>query len=57
MKTLTLLFLVLAGVGATLLSSCASHTAYTGPNMNPAYYNPSSRNFETRWPFGPAGFR
>jgi hypothetical protein len=56
-KTLKLLFLVLAGVGAALLSSCASHSAYTGPNTNPAYYNPDSREFETRWPFGPAGFR
>ena len=58
MKKVTLLFLCVVGLGSTLLSSCSmNHEAYTGPNMNPAYYNPESRNFESRWPFGPGGFR
>jgi hypothetical protein len=56
-KKATLLVLLVAGLGSTLLSSCANHTAYTGPQTNPAYFNPDSREFETRWPFGPGGFR
>ena len=57
MKKVTLLFLCVVGLSSTLLSSCANHTAYSGPQMNPAYYNPDSREFESRWPFGPAGYR
>jgi hypothetical protein len=56
-KKVTLIFLCLVGLSSTFLSSCANHEAYTGPNMNPAYYNPDSREFESRWPFGPGGFR
>jgi hypothetical protein len=57
-KKATLLVLFLAGLGSTLLSSCANQkTVYTGPQMNPAYFNPDAREFETRWPFGPGGFR
>ena len=58
MKKVTLLFLCVVGLGSTLLSSCSmNHAAYTGPQMNPAYYNPDAREFESRWPFGPAGYR
>jgi hypothetical protein len=56
-KKLTLLLLLGAGAATALLSSCVNHPAYTGPNINPAYYNPNTRDFESRWPFGPAGFR
>ena len=57
MKKVTLLFLCVVGLASTLLSSCMNHEAYTGPQMNPAYYNPDAREFEARWPFGPAGYR
>jgi hypothetical protein len=48
-------------LGPLLLSGCA-HTGGTAgqavPSANPARYsyNPASRDFETRWPFGPANY-
>jgi hypothetical protein len=56
-KTISLLFLVLAGICSGLLSSCAGTKSATLSASNPAYYNPDSREFESRWPFGPGGFR
>jgi hypothetical protein len=57
MKTMTLLLVVAAGFGSMLLSSCATGGGAQA-STNPAYYDPNSKNFpETRWPFGPGGFR
>jgi len=57
MKKVSLLVLVLAGIYSGLLCSCANSKAPTISPSNPAYYNPDSREFESRWPFGPAGYR
>ena len=57
MKTITLLFLGIVGICSGLLCSCAgTRPSHLSPS-NPAYYNPDSREFEARWPFGPAGYR
>jgi hypothetical protein len=59
MKTASLLLLVAGGLCSALFSSCANSGTKTGglSPSNPAYYNPDSREFESRWPFGPAGYR
>ena len=57
MKKISLLFLVIAGIGSGLLSSCANTKSSNLSPSNPAYYNPDSREFESRWPFGPGGYR
>ena len=57
MKTITLLFLGIAGICSGLLCSCSGTRASHLSPSNPAYYNPDSREFEARWPFGPAGYR
>jgi hypothetical protein len=57
MKQISLLFLAVAGIGSGLLCSCAGTKPATLSPSNPAYYNPDAREFESRWPFGPAGFR
>lgn len=59
-KILFALMLLAGGLSSLLFSSCASSGGKTASNLspsNPAYYNPDSREFESRWPFGPAGFR
>jgi hypothetical protein len=57
MKTVTLLLVVAAGFGSMLLSSCATGGGAQA-SSNPAYYDPNSKVFpDTRWPFGPGGFR
>ena len=61
LKSTKLMFLALAFV-TTLLHGCAqSGTASKQSNTasaNPAMYNynPGTRDFETRWPFGPANY-
>jgi hypothetical protein len=57
MKTITLLFLAIVGIGSGLLCSCANSKAPNLSPSNPAYYNPDAREFEARWPFGPGGYR
>jgi hypothetical protein len=57
MKKISLLFLFVAGIGSAFLSSCAGTRPANLSPANPAYYNPDSREFEARWPFGPAGYR
>ncbi|HEY4813159.1 MAG TPA: hypothetical protein VIH58_00705 [Chthoniobacterales bacterium] len=57
MKTITLLFLGVLGICSGLLSSCAGTKSSNLTPSNPAYYNPDSREFESRWPFGPGGYR
>jgi hypothetical protein len=59
-KTLFPLMLLAGGLSALLFSSCANSGTKTASNLspsNPAYYNPDSREFESRWPFGPGGYR
>ena len=59
-KILFPLMLLASGLSSLLFSSCASSGGKMASNIspsNPAYYNPDSREFESRWPFGPAGFR
>jgi len=59
-KALLPLMLLAGGLCSLMFSSCASSGGKTASNLspsNPAYYNPDSREFESRWPFGPAGFR
>ena len=60
-KILLPLMLLAGGLSSLLFSSCASSgggkTASNLSPSNPAYYNPDSREFESRWPFGPTGFR
>jgi hypothetical protein len=61
LQSTKLMFLALAFV-PTLLNGCAqSGTASKQSNTasaNPAMYNynPGTRDFETRWPFGPANY-
>jgi hypothetical protein len=56
MKPIALLLLAVGGLCSLLLSSCASGGAPSSPN--PAYYDPNSKTFpDTRWPFGPGGYR
>jgi len=57
MKTISLLFLVVAGICSGLLCSCANTKPTNLSPSNPAYYNPDAREFESRWPFGPGGYR
>jgi hypothetical protein len=57
MKTITLLFLGIVVICSALLCSCAGTKPANLSSSNPAYYNPDSREFEARWPFGPAGYR
>jgi len=64
MKSVTLMLVVAGGVCSLLLSSCASGGG-SHASSNPAYYNasPTVKELtpatfpESRWPFGPAGFR
>jgi hypothetical protein len=64
MKTVTLLLVAAGGLCSLLLSSCAGGGGRTASN-NPAYYNPNPTHKEltpatfpeSRWPFGPGGFR
>ena len=59
-KTLFPLMLLAGGLSSLLFSSCASSSNKTASNLspsNPAYYNPDAREFESRWPFGPGGYR
>ena len=57
-----LMFLVMLAFMPMLFQGCAqtgtassrSNTASANPAMY--NYNPSSRAFETRWPFGPANY-
>jgi hypothetical protein len=57
MKSLALLLVIAAGFCTLLLSSCAGGGGGHA-STNPAYYDPNSKTFpETRWPFGPGGFR
>ena len=56
MKSMVLLLVVAAGFCSLLLSSCATGGAQA--STNPAYYDPNSKTFpDTRWPFGPGGYR
>ena len=61
-KTVTLLLAAAGGLCSLLLSSCAGGGGSTA-SANPAYYNPSVKESpassfpDTRWPFGPGGFR
>jgi hypothetical protein len=57
MKTIKLLFLGIAAICSGLLCSCVNSKPPVLSSSNPAYYNPDSREFEARWPFGPAGYR
>jgi hypothetical protein len=57
MKTIKLLFLGIAAICSGLFCSCVNSKPPVLSSSNPAYYNPDSREFEARWPFGPAGYR
>jgi hypothetical protein len=56
-KTKLLPALLTVGLGSSLLSSCANTKPGNLSPSNPAHYNPDSREFESRWPFGPGGYR